>query len=101
LPSTVEQVMREFRGQRLAVVIVNIQEAPDKVAAWVKAKQLTSLVLLDADADVARDYRVSATPTVFLIDREGRLVARAAGTRDWAGEKGRALLRLLAGPPVR
>ena len=76
---------------------VNIQESKKHVAAWIKAKKVTSLVLLDPDGSVTGAYRVTATPTAFLVGRDGKLVAKAAGTKDWMSEKGRALLNTLLG----
>jgi hypothetical protein len=52
-------------------------------------------VLLDPNGDVARSYAIAYTPTVFLIDRDGRLVAKSVGVRAWTGDKGRAVLRAL------
>jgi hypothetical protein len=40
---------------------------------------------------------VTATPTVFLVDRDGLLVAKALGTREWTDAKARALLANLVG----
>jgi hypothetical protein len=62
---------------------------------------VTSAVLLDGDGAVARQYHVSATPTTVVIGRDGRLVARAAGTRDWDGKVGRALLDALVAAPAK
>jgi hypothetical protein len=38
---------------------------------------------------------------VFLIGRNGRLVARAAGNREWEGPAGRALLDALVAAPAK
>jgi hypothetical protein len=45
-----------------------------------------------------RAYRVTATPTVFVVSREGRLIARANGTKAWTSPRGRAFLDLLVAP---
>lgn len=101
LPAGVERVARERRGQPFAVLPVNVEEPKDLVASWAKGAGLTIPVLLDYDGAVARDYRVTATPTVFLIGRNGRLVARAAGNREWEGPAGRALLDALVAAPAK
>jgi hypothetical protein len=74
---------------------VNLGEPRDVLAAWVRSRNVTTTVLLDSTGDVARGYAVAHTPTVFLVDRQGRLVGKAIGTRQWTGDRGRALLRLL------
>jgi len=42
-------------------------------------------VWLDVDREVSDAYAVTATPTVYLIDRQARIVGRAVGRREWAG----------------
>ncbi|HEX6080947.1 MAG TPA: TlpA disulfide reductase family protein [Methylomirabilota bacterium] len=101
LPAGVERVARERRGQPFTVLAVSVEEPKDLVASWAKGVGLTIPVLLDYDGAVARDYRVSATPTVFVIGRDGRLVARAAGNREWEGPAGRALLDALVAAPAK
>lgn len=95
LPVAIEKVGRERQGQPFTVLAVNIEEPRDLVAAYVKGAGVTSPVLLDREGTVAREYRVRGTPTTFVIGRDGRLVAWAAGTRDWDGKAGRALLDAL------
>jgi peroxiredoxin len=101
LPAGVEQISRERRGQAFSVLAVSIEEPRDLVASWVKGAGVTLPVLLDYDGAVARDYRVTATPTAFVIGRDGRLVARAAGNRQWEGPAGRALLDALVAAPAK
>jgi peroxiredoxin len=98
LPSTIETLHRLHAGQGLAVWAVNIKEPRSHVSQWVKERGLTMPVLLDTDGAVSQAYRVTGTPTVVLVDRRGRLVGRAVGTRDWLGEKGHALLQALLDP---
>jgi hypothetical protein len=96
LPSQIEQVHRQW-GDRLAVVAVNIQEDPQRVAAWAKQSGLSFTILLDASGAVSSAYEVTATPTVFLLSREGKLVGKALGNKSWTSEQGRALLARLTG----
>jgi uncharacterized protein (UPF0210 family) len=95
LPSTIERIHRELKDQGFVVLAINLAEQRDLVAAWVKSHGVTSTVLLDANKDVEKSYQIAYTPTVFLVDRRGQLVGKAIGERDWAGEQGLALLRLL------
>jgi hypothetical protein len=83
------------------VLGINIKESRETVAAWVKRRGITARVLLDPDGAVTRAYRVGFTPTVVLVGRDGGMVARASGTRDWSKDTGRALLRLLLAAPAR
>jgi hypothetical protein len=90
---------REYGARGLAILAVNIREDRRTVESWVKQAGVTFRVLLDPRGDAVAAYRVTGTPTVVLIGRDGRLVARGVGTREWTGEAGRALLAALLKAP--
>ena len=96
-----EQVYKEFNPKGLTVLAVNVQENRDRVANWVEEKNVTSVILLDSDGAVAQLYGVTGTPTVVLIGRQGELIGRAVGSREWTGEKGRGLFEALLSPQAR
>ncbi len=95
MPSTIEQIHRELKDQGLVVLAINLAEKRELVAAWVKSRGVTSTVLLDANKEAEKGYQIAYTPTVFLVDRRGKLVGKAIGERQWTGEQGKALLRQL------
>jgi thioredoxin-related protein len=98
LPSTIEKIHREFRPRGLSVLAVNLQEPRETITRWMAGRGVTTRVLLD-EGEVAARYRVTVTPTVVLVDRRGRLVARAHGARPWADGAGRELLGALLARP--
>jgi hypothetical protein len=84
LPS-VNALYREFRSQGLEVLLIDFRESPDRVRRVVKERGYIAPVLLDESGDVTgRVYGVWGPPTIYLIDRAGRLVGRAIGRRDWS-----------------
>jgi hypothetical protein len=95
LPSTIERLHGAYASRGLTVLAVNTGEEHARVARWVKEHGVTSRVLLDPDGAGRRSYRVTGTPTVILVGRDGRLVGRAVGPRNWMGEEGRALFEAL------
>lgn len=90
-----EQVKRDYGPRGLALFAINMEEDRATVAQWVQAKAVTATVLLDPTGAVNRAYAVTGTPTVVVIGRDGKLVARALGTKEWTGPTGRALLQAL------
>jgi hypothetical protein len=93
LPS-VNALHREFRSQGLEVLLINFRESADHVRRVVKDRGYTSPVLLDASGDITgRVYGVFGPPTIYLVDRQGRLVGRAIGRRDWSSPAARTLMR--------
>ena len=95
MPSTIERIQQEFRDQGLVVLAINLAEDRRMVAGWVKSRNVTSTVLFLESPALGRSYAITATPIVYLVDRNGKLVGKAIGTRPWSGDKGRALLRAL------
>ena len=86
---------REFKDRGLRVVAIDIQENQRTVTSWVAAHDLSFTVLLDPDGQVTRAYEVTATPTVFIVARGGRVVGKALGTKEWTSAAGQALLQAL------
>jgi len=95
LPSTIEQVYQDFKDRGLTLYAVNIEESRAKVTPYVQKHKMTMPVLLDPDGTASTAYHITATPTVFLIGRDGKLVAKAIGTKTWTSAQGRALLQRL------
>ncbi len=79
------------------VLAVNIAEPAPRVKAYTEKVGLTFPALLDSDGAVSDLYGVRATPTRYLIDREGRLIAGSIGPRDWTSEEARKLMSRLLG----
>jgi hypothetical protein len=90
-------VHRRYKD-RLTVVAIDIQEGHETVARWARDRNVSFPILLDTSGAVTREYEVTATPTVFLLGRDGKLVGKALGTKSWTSERGLALLARLAGP---
>ena len=87
----------EPRG--LAALLVSYREQPEHVRRVARERGYTARVLVDTSGDTTgRVYGVFGTPTVYVIDREGRLVARGVGPRDWDSAAARRLLETLVAP---
>jgi len=100
LPS-VNALHREFRGQGLEVLLIDFRESPDRVRRVVKERGYTAPVLLDESGDVTgKLYGVWGPPTVYLVDRQGRLVGRATGPRPWDSPAGRRFIEALLDAPT-
>jgi hypothetical protein len=95
LPS-VNALYEEFRGRGLEVRLINFREDAAHVKKTVRERGYTAPVLIDLSGEVTgRTYGVWGPPTVYLVDREGRLVARAVGPRGWDSREAKALVSAL------
>ena len=92
---------RDFKAQGLEVLLIAFREAAADVRRVARERGYVAPVLLDANGDVTgRLYGVWGPPTVYLVDRQGRLVGRAAGPRKWDSPAARRLVEdLLADTP--
>jgi thioredoxin-like negative regulator of GroEL len=97
LPS-INALQAESGADGLVVLLVDIAESRETVARVAATRGYTARVLLDPDGRVTEAYQVRATPTVYLVARDGTLIARAVGPRPWTQEPGRALLAALLKP---
>jgi hypothetical protein len=83
------------------VLLVSFQESADLVKKTVKERGYVAPVLLDASGDVTgRVYGVWGPPTSYFIDRQGRLIGRMQGARNWATPQARALVQSLLEEPA-
>ena len=73
--------------------LVNFREDAALVKKTAGERGYKAPVLLDTSGDVTgRLYGVWGPPTVYLVDREGRLVGRAVGPRPWASPAARTFI---------
>jgi AhpC/TSA family len=101
LPS-VNALYEEFRGKGLEVRLINFREEPALVRTTAEDRGYKAPVLLDQSGDVTgRAYGVWGPPTAYFVDRQGRLLGRIVGPRQWDAPKARVFVRALLDMPAR
>lgn len=85
---------------RFDLLTVTADIRPKEIRTFLDDLVLQVPVLLDRDRDVSDSYQVRGLPTTVLIGKDGRVIGRAVGPRDWDSPEAVALIRSLAeGPP--
>lgn len=88
----IEQLYRDYKSRGLEVVAVAIKDRREDTLAFVKKSKLTYPILLDPAGDIGALYGAFATPTVYLIDRKGTVLARQWGPAGWNSPEARKLV---------
>jgi thiol-disulfide isomerase/thioredoxin len=80
-----ETLYRKYRNEGFEVVAVNMDVLSTAgVEKFVEEVAVTFPIALDPSWSTARTYGVVGLPTSYLIDRDGNVVAREVGPRNWA-----------------
>jgi AhpC/TSA family len=99
LPS-VNRLYDELKGKGLEVRLIDFRESADLVRKTAQERRYTAPVLLDQSGDVTgRAYGVWGPPTVYFIDRQGRLIGRTVGPRGWESPTARTFIEALLDQP--
>ena len=75
------------------IVAVDIREDRKLVKKFVKENGYRFPILLDKSGKVASAYGARSIPTTYIIDREGYVVGRTVGAREWDTEEVKVVFR--------
>ncbi|MBI5559681.1 MAG: TlpA family protein disulfide reductase [Deltaproteobacteria bacterium] len=84
-----ERLWQEIKGKDVILLPISIDENAKRegVEAFAKTLGASFPVYLAREGDITPRYWTWGVPETYLIDRKGRVQARAVGAKDW-GEKG-------------
>lgn len=84
MPS-MEAVYQTFKGKPFVVIAINEWESEEIVFPYIGQLDVfpTFPILFDQNGDISKQYNVKGLPTTFIIDKQGRIVYRAIGGRDF------------------
>ncbi|NNL66955.1 MAG: TlpA family protein disulfide reductase, partial [Myxococcales bacterium] len=81
-----ERLYRIHGGDDFEMLAISVGEEPELVEAFQQELALTFPILLDRDKRVAEAYQTYRFPETFLVGRDGRVVERYVGPREWDHE---------------
>lgn len=83
MPS-MEALHRRYRDKGLAMVAVSIDAlGKEIVVPYMKKLRLTFGSLLDPRGTIKGLYRITGVPETFIIDRQGKILRKIIGPRQW------------------
>jgi thiol-disulfide isomerase/thioredoxin len=95
-----EKLHQKFKNNDFAMVAINLQEPISQVKQFFKNYKLTFTALLDSDGEVGAHFMITAIPTTFILDKEGIILGKVMGPREWDSKKAFALFEHLTNRSV-
>ena len=84
MPS-MEKLYRELKGEGFEILAVSIDETGAKdVRPFMKKHKLSFPALTDSKEAIKSLYQTTGVPESFIIDKDGILVEKVIGPRNWA-----------------
>jgi len=78
-----QRLYERLPSDRFELVAISIDDEESKVAEFVARYSLTFPVLMDPGKRVSEAYQTMGVPESILIDRDGHVVERYVGPREW------------------
>ena len=86
MPS-METLYQRLKSRGLELLAVDLDEDKASVQQFIRNGRFTFPVLLDEGGKIGSKYVISAIPTSFIIDREGKIVGKVIGSISWDNPK--------------
>jgi len=86
MPS-MQKLYDKLRHKNFAMVAVDLQEPVSRVKDFIKKYELSFTVLLDSKGDVGRQFGILSIPSTFILDKEGGIIGKIFGPREWDGKE--------------
>jgi len=78
-----DRLYRSLSAEGFEMLAVSVDEEPELVEKFRQRLGVSFPILLDPEQNVSRRYQTTGFPESLLIDREGMIVERYIGPRDW------------------
>jgi len=79
-----EKLYRRYRSQGLTLLAVSLDKGDSsKVQDFADKHKLSFPILLDTEGVAEKLYPSFSIPFTYVIDKQGRVVARVDGAKDW------------------
>jgi thiol-disulfide isomerase/thioredoxin len=78
----IDRVASRFKDRGLVVVGVNTDDEDGPGAQWAKAHHISYPIAYDTDKGASRTYGVTGLPTIVVISKTGKIIARRSGVTD-------------------
>lgn len=78
-----ERLYQALRSRGFVLLAISVDESDEPVRPFVELHGLTFPILMDSEKTVAAAYQSNRYPESYLIGRDGVLIERYIGPREW------------------
>ena len=78
-----ERLYRELRPEGFELLAISVDDSPEPVRSFRDRLGLSFPILMDSRQDVAELYQAFRFPESLLVDRDGTVIERYIGPREW------------------
>ncbi|MCH7866326.1 MAG: TlpA family protein disulfide reductase [Myxococcales bacterium] len=78
-----DRLYRSLAAEGFEMLAVSVDEEPEAVEKFRQRLGVSFPILLDPHQEVSRRYQTTGFPESLLIDRDGMIVERYIGPREW------------------
>jgi peroxiredoxin len=98
---TIQQLYERLHGRGLEILAVSLDNLGAQIVVpFMQSRRLSFPALLDTKNLVQRLYRTTGVPESFVVDKQGILVDKVVGPRDWVHPQIIAQFERLLAMPV-
>lgn len=91
-----EKLYQQLKGEDFEILAVSIdKKGAEAVLPFMKKHNLSFTALIDAKESMKYKYQTTGVPETFIIDKNGIIVEKVIGPRDWATPDAIGFLRNL------
>lgn len=78
-----ERAWKQLKKENIAMLAINVGEDADTIFTFTADYPVSFPLLMDQDSSVINEWPVRGLPTTFVLDKQGRIVYRVIGGREW------------------
>jgi len=93
--AAMEKLHQRLKNKDFVMMAINLQEPASQVKAFLKKHKLTFTSLLDSKGKIGLRFGIRSIPTTFILDKNGGMIGKVLGGREWDSDKSTALFEHL------
>jgi peroxiredoxin len=99
MPS-MEKLYKRFKNKDFFMAAVNLNESVSRIKKFFNGHRLTFTALLDSEGKIGERFGINKVPLTFILDKDGRVIGKANGIRNWNSKQATALFEYLVNETI-